>query len=375
MALGVLAWNHALVRRVAARTREIERLTAFPRYNPNPVLELDPAGGVVFANDAAAALAGELGAAGPAALLPAKAAAEAAACLADGKPRSPVAVEVGGRTLHWSFFPVPGGTVHAYAADVTEQLRLEAEVFRKNRLEAVGLLAAGVSHDFNNLIQIVLGHAILARETADPGQRRESLDEVVAAADRAVRLTSQLRAFARRQPVAPAELNLNAVVGDTLDLLRGTLGRATALAFVPGDPAPVVVADRGQVEQVVMNLCLNARDAMPRGGAVEVAVGSAVGDAVPGGRPGRFAVLRVRDAGVGMDEATRIKMFEPFFTTKGPRATGLGLAVIDGVVQGHGGFVAVTSEVGRGTTVEVYLPAKPEPTPSPRRGTPVAAAV
>jgi signal transduction histidine kinase/ActR/RegA family two-component response regulator len=231
------------------------------------------------------------------------------------------------------------------------------------RMESLGLLAGGVAHDFNNLLTVILGNAavILAKNDLPEGTRG-AVDEVRSAAERAAALVSQLLAFSRRQARRPRVLDLNTVVSDTQRLLARLIGDNIDLVVaLPGSPLPVD-ADPGQLEQVIINLATNARDAMPAGGrltieteAVEVAAADPT--LVPPLRPGPHVVLSVRDTGVGMDAETRRMVFDPFFTTKDVgHGIGLGLATVHGVVEQSGGHIFVDSEPGQGSTFRVYLP-------------------
>ncbi|HWW87382.1 MAG TPA: ATP-binding protein [Vicinamibacterales bacterium] len=229
-------------------------------------------------------------------------------------------------------------------------------------MEAIGQLAGGVAHDFNNTLTAILGSAeflLLDLPVDDP--RRENAEEIASAGQRAAQLTRQLLAFSRKQILAPRVLHLGVVISQLTPMLRRLLGETIDLKTVASGRA-AVMADAGQIEQVVMNLAINARDAMSYGGRLTIETADIVLDdtyaryhsPVP---PGDYAVLAVSDTGHGMDEATRQRIFEPFFTTKGPgRGTGLGLATVYGIVKQSGGFIWVYSEVSRGTTFKVYLP-------------------
>jgi CheY-like chemotaxis protein len=221
-------------------------------------------------------------------------------------------------------------------------------------------LAGGVAHDFNNLLTVILGNAALvdaALATGDP--RREEIDQIKIAAERAERLTRQLLAFARKQVIAPVPLDLSEVVRGTQKLLQRVLGEDVRLVTQLAPGLPAVRADPGQLEQVIMNLAVNARDAMPRGGTltIETRGGPGCAAAVDGAAAGPWVQLLVRDSGTGMSEEVKAHLFEPFFTTKRPgQGTGLGLATVHGAVGQAGGHVHVESEVGRGTAVTVCLP-------------------
>jgi PAS domain S-box-containing protein len=243
--------------------------------------------------------------------------------------------------------------------DVTERRRLEEQFLRSQKLEAVGRLAAGVAHDFNNLLTVITGCGdLLLDRLAEQDPARPLAAAIQDASGRAASLTRQLLALTRRRAVAPQVLDLNAVVRDMEPLLRRSLGEDVDL-FTDLAPGPAAVrADRGHLEQVLLNLAVNARDAMPGGGRLFVET-----QAAAGGGP---VVLAVADTGIGMGPEVLAHLFEPFFTTKGERGTGLGLSTVQEVVRQAGGQVEVTSEPGRGSTFRVHLPrAEGEPVPEP----------
>ena len=244
-------------------------------------------------------------------------------------------------------------------------------------MEAVGTLAGGIAHDFNNALTGIVGFGELLRmRVAGDEQALHDLDEILRCAERAATLTRQLLTFARRQVIEPVNLNLSVLVADLMKLIGKVVGEHIEVKTSLEKDVPTIHADRGQIEQVVMNLCLNARDAMPEGGRLVVETGDVYLDEEyvrqnPYMRTGRYALLTVSDTGVGMDEKTRERVFEPFFTTKGPdKGTGLGLAMVYGIVKQHGGFIHLYSEPGKGTAFKVYFPAveaQPDAVPAIRR--------
>jgi PAS domain S-box-containing protein len=249
------------------------------------------------------------------------------------------------------------------ATDVTEQQSLQRQLLRSQKMEAVGQLAGGVAHDFNNLLGVITGYAeLLMRDLAAGSREQARAEEIKRASDRAAALTRQLLAFGRRQVLQPEVLDLNAVVADVERMLRRLISEDIQIVMAPGAGLGRVRADAGQIEQVLMNLAVNARDAMPEGGRLVIETGNADVDAAyaranPDARPGPHVVLAVSDTGHGMDAKTASRIFEPFFTTKAEgKGTGLGLSTVYGIVRQSGGWVNVYSEPGRGTTFRVYLP-------------------
>jgi PAS domain S-box-containing protein len=287
------------------------------------------------------------------------------------------------RTLSWRSKSVPETRlIYGTARDVTERLALEEQLRQSQRMDAVGQLAGGIAHDFNNLLLVMMGNLDLALLSRGDDARIDGhLRDVQQACQRARDLTRQLLAFSRRQPLQIRETSINALVAGALTWMQRVLPEHIVIEFTRGPGLPVVNADAGQMEQVVMNLCLNARDAMPSGGQLRlatqyVAVDERYRESRPWTRSGRYVLLSVTDTGIGMDREVRERAFEPFFTTKETgRGTGLGLATVYGIVERHGGMTHILSELGRGTTVEVYIPAgdrvaaeAPAPRPEEVRG-------
>jgi PAS domain S-box-containing protein len=249
--------------------------------------------------------------------------------------------------------------------DITEKKKLEMQLLHAQRMESVGRLAGGVAHDFNNLLTIITGYSemlLLRREHDDPAA--EALREILRAGERAAALTRQLLAFSRRQILQPQVLDLNLLVRESEKMLRRLIGEDIDLASALAADLGPVRADPGQFEQILLNLVVNARDAMPTGGQLtletqNVDLDGSYAERHPGVSPGPYVLLAVTDTGCGMNEAVRARVFEPFFTTKAEVGTGLGLATVFGIVQQSGGHIEVYSEPGRGSTFKVYLPRLP----------------
>ena len=259
-----------------------------------------------------------------------------------------------------SHLPGVSGVV-VNSRDITERRHLEEELHHSQRLDAVGRLAGGIAHDFNNLLMVITGHSQMLLDTMHPGDpARADLEQVVKAAERATDLTHQLLAFSRRQAVRPTLLNLNDLVRDMERMLRRVMGEDIELITILGAGLQSVRADPGQVEQVVLNIALNARDAMPGGGKLTLETSGAEvtqesGREHPGLSLGSYVVLSVTDTGSGMDPSVRSRVFEPFFTTK-EHGTGLGLSTSYGIIKQTGGDIWVESKPGEGTTFRIYLP-------------------
>ena len=249
--------------------------------------------------------------------------------------------------------------------DITERKALENQLQQSRRMEAVGRLAGGIAHDFNNLLTIIKGYVELAtnRNVRQP-ELRSDLQHIGDASERASTLVRQLLAFSRKQVLKPKVLDLNSIVLNLDKLLRRLLAEVIDMKTMVGKDVGAVKADPSQIEQVIMNLVVNARDAMPNGGRLLIETANVELDAAYAQdhatvRPGRYVMLAVTDTGIGMDADTVAHIFEPFYTTKGSGSgTGLGLSTVYGIVKQSGGYIWVYSEPGKGTTFKVYLAAR-----------------
>ncbi len=347
---------------------ETEKLAAFVKENPNAALEVASDGSVNYFNDAAERLAAALGQEHPKDILPETFSQVVKDCLASGRGDSGLFTKMNGRTVAWTFQPLPsGGVVHCYGEDITTRLNLEAQLLQSEKMKTFGQFAAGIAHDFNNMLTVIQGHTskLLTEGSLTP-EVKDSLTQVYSAGDRAAQLTRQLLLTSRKNVMQLRLLDLREVVGSTSKMLERLVGETIELRFQSPQTRTLVYADQSMIEQVVMNLASNSRDAMPNGGILLMEISETIispDDAcLPTDiSPGHYVKLEVTDNGCGMDDATRARIFEPFFTTKDVgKGTGLGLATVFNIARQHNGWVDVRSELGRGTTFIVYLPAKAE---------------
>jgi signal transduction histidine kinase len=292
------------------------------------------------------------------------------------------ALAIGGaeRWYEARIVPLPEGEILALVRDITDRkIAEEAKFAHAQKMEAIGRLAGGIAHDFNNLLTVIQGRGEALLERLAPGStNHQDASLVLLTAERAAALTKQLLAFSRKQVLAPKVFDLNVVVSGMIAMLQRLIGEDIEVVTALSAGLSGVRADPGQIEQVILNLAVNARDAMPHGGTLTIATADVGAEDVRAHVPGAgapYVMLAVRDTGHGMDQATRSRIFEPFFTTKEPgKGTGLGLATVYGIVEQSGGHVAVESEPGHGATFFVYLPRVDDAVESPVAATPAAAA-
>jgi two-component system, cell cycle sensor histidine kinase and response regulator CckA len=277
------------------------------------------------------------------------------------KDQKPITVRCSGRHLNESF--QANSIFEVFAEDVTERRALEKQLSMAAKMEAVGRLSGGIAHDFNNLLGVIIGYSQVLRRKLDPNSPlKEHAEEVEKAANRAVSLTRQLLAFSRQQILTLAVVDLNSLVTDMQKMLPRLIGEDIAIDIDLDPSLGRIKADQGQIEQVIMNLAVNARDAMPDGGKFQIETGNRDLDELyanehPGAKPGRYVMLAMTDSGAGMNAQTLAHIFEPFFTTKEVgKGTGLGLATVYGIVKQSGGYIWVDSSPGIGSSFQIYLP-------------------
>ncbi|MDD2365695.1 MAG: response regulator [Desulfuromonadaceae bacterium] len=256
-----------------------------------------------------------------------------------------------------------GGRFVVFLQDISQHRKLEEQLRQSQKMEAIGQLAGGVAHDFNNILTVIMGYSnILSMKANFKDSEREAVEHIIAAAEKAAQLTSGLLAFSRKQLLHPKPVNLNDIVQQVQKFLVRIIGEDIRLKAVYNEAVLNVVADVGQIEQVLINLSANARDAMPEGGELIIETGlQRIDEQFVNhhgyGKPGDYAIISLSDNGCGMNEETRSRIFEPFFTTKDVgKGTGLGMAIVHGIVSQHNGFVYLYSELGKGTVFKIFLP-------------------
>jgi two-component system cell cycle sensor histidine kinase/response regulator CckA len=358
----------AIIRDITERKQaelKAHELALLPQLNPAPLLRFDSRGVIVTANPAAVAILGALEGDSMLleAVLPVMNDIDLEELVHQGLQTTREAT-IGTRQFEFVILGNADSAMgHAYGFEITERKELQAQLIQSQKMEVVGQLAGGVAHDFNNLLTGILGFASISKEKLPPNHPVSSyLAEIQTAAERAAAITRQLLTFSRREMVETKVIELNGIIFGTVGMLRRLIGENIELVTLPLLNPAMVRVDPGQIEQVLINLVVNARDAMPEGGKLTIVVaGATIGsdrvDHLADLNPGNYVRFSVKDAGIGMDENVLSHLFEPFYTTKEQgKGTGLGLATCYGIIRECGGDIHVWSEVGQGSTFEVYLP-------------------
>ncbi|MBM3844943.1 MAG: response regulator [Verrucomicrobia bacterium] len=345
----------------------ISQLATFAQENPNPILIFSADGRITYYNSAALEMANKFGRDHPSYCVPPQATAVVESCMISNERRERVVWEMSGRSFAWSFFPHrSSGVVHALVTEITDQRKLEEQLRHSQRLEGVGRLAGGVAHQFSNLLTVIQGQAeLIAQSEALSPQARGAMQQLLHATETAARMTCQLKSFSRRNQVRTEAVQLLDITEDLRAVMSAALGESIRFSLELDPAVPAIMADRALMEQVFLNLAMNAQDAMPDGGELVVAISRVD---IPQGRlprhpesrPGSFVRVTFTDTGCGMDPRILPYVFEPFFTTKSSDSvSGLGLSTTYGIIRQHNGWIEVASQRGLGTTFQVYLPEAP----------------
>jgi PAS domain S-box-containing protein len=349
---------------------EMRRLARFPEENPHPVLRVSLKGKLLYANPASSALLESWGCR-TGDVIPEHWHKLAVEAISAGCP-SEAEAQFGAHIFCLTITPIPGETyLNIYGRDITGRRQAEAEKWKldkqlrhSQKMEAVGQLAGGIAHDFNNILQAIMGYGEMVKMELEPDSRAgEGLDEILKAAERAAALVSQLLLFSRNNSFSAHPLNLNKTVVNLLKMLQYLLGERIYLTTQFGGVISPILADEGQIEQLLMNLCLNARDALPDGGKISIStenvnLNRTFRQSHPDLGDGDYILLSISDTGTGIPPEILEHIFEPFFTTKDiGSGTGLGLATVYAIIKRHAGVIEVDSQLGEGTTFRVYLPA------------------
>lgn len=342
----------------------IRKLSDFIELNPNPVIELQEGGSISYFNKAADRLADSFRMDAVEGILPKNRNVIVKRCLLLHDSERHVDMECDGRTVSWSFYPFSETrSVYCYGSEITEKLRLEKKLAQAQKMEAVGSLAGGIAHDFNNLLTAIKGYADLAlNRTEENTELYRELQEIRKASSRAAKLTRQLLVFSKSKEVKLEPMIINDSVRGLLKMLERLIGEDIVIEIELSQDLWPVKADENNIEQIIMNLAVNARDAMPSGGTIKIRTSNAVIDtemsrSINGAAEGKYVCLSVKDTGTGISDKNLDHVFEPFFTTKGKEGTGLGLAMVYGIVQQHKGWINIRTEQGTGTLFLIYLPA------------------
>ncbi|MBF8257752.1 MAG: Histidine kinase [Actinobacteria bacterium] len=368
---GEMGQLSAAFERMAAAIRERELklsdLAKFPESNPNLLFKVSPDGEILYANPSVKKMLAEMGLAEneAARLLPQHIPVIIRELVSSDEHKKECIWKVRDRTIEYIVFGFADeDAVVFHGVDITEKKRMEEQLFHANKMETLGRIAGGVAHDFNNLLVGILGYASLmkSRPIHDEGVAK-ALESIERAAERGTQLTRQLLGFARKGTHEYLPLDLNKIVDETADIVSQTFIRTVGIRIDKAADLPPVMGDVAQLHQCLMNLCINARDAMPEGGGLSISTRrrSITGEQreqysnIP---PGDYVEVVVTDEGHGMDDATQQRIFDPFFTTKTPeKGTGLGMSMVYGIVKNHGGYITVKSLLGKGTSMELLFPA------------------
>ncbi|HEX8372521.1 MAG TPA: ATP-binding protein [Chthoniobacterales bacterium] len=353
-----------------ARALETEnrKLSTLPKFCPFPIMSFTSSAHLIYFNEAARELARSLGSEGDLAILPLDMQEIIKNCIASGQTTLQHEINLRGRTISWSFFPVKEAqVVHCYAVEISQRLTLENQLRQAQRMESVGQLAGGIAHDLNNLLNIIMGYTgLLQLRVKGMPEETEHLQRIVTATERAADLTQNLLTFSRKQIMQPKTLDLNEVLTGQTKLIQGILGNTVSLQTTYAPGLPPVQIDPAMVEQIITNLVSNASDAMPTGGQLIIStrlmeIDENLVGSHPNGRLGKFVCLSVADTGNGIELEIIGRIFEPFFSTKGGgKERGLGLAEVHSAIKQHRGWIEVSSQPRQGATFRIFLPATPQ---------------
>lgn len=348
---------------------QIQRLSAFPESNPNPVFEFLPDGTISYRNQASYKVAETFEKKLPEEILPSNYEEIVRECFRTKENKRHIDVRFNGRTVSWSFYPIEEtNAVHCYGSEITDLKQLEQQLMQSQKMEAIGNLAGGIAHDFNNILTVISGTLDLIMFKSDESNPfHQDFKQVKDASIRAAALTRQLLLYSRKHHMEVALLDINNTIKSLLKMLIRLIGENVAIHPELEKDVWMINGDKGNLEQMLMNLVINARDAMSKGGEItikteNITVTKGFSKPIPDTCSyGRYVLIAVSDTGMGMDKATQEHIFEPFYTTKGPgKGTGLGMSVVYGIVKEHGGWIEVNSEPGNGTEISVYIPATME---------------
>jgi len=357
--------------RMAAAIRERERklseLAKFPESNPNLLFKVSPDGEIMYANPSVNKMLAEMGLAENEAsrLLPQDIPEIIRELVSSDEHKKELVWKVRDRTIEYVVFGFADeDTVVFHGVDITEKKRMEEQLFHATKMETLGRIAGGVAHDFNNLLVGILGYASLMKGRPIPDEGvSKALESIERAAERGTQLTRQLLGFARKGTHEYLPLDMNKVVDETADIVSQTFTRSVGIRLDKAADLPAVMGDVAQIHQCLMNLCINARDAMPDGGYLSISTRRRIiteerREQYSNISSGNYVEVVVTDEGHGMDDATQQRIFDPFFTTKTQeKGTGLGMSMVYGIVKNHGGYITVKSVLGKGTSMELLFPA------------------